>query len=234
MSVRCVGMTTAAWYRAGTTSVRWASSGKHRWGSTTCAMSTTNPSTTFSCRTDPTDMQLKVIYAPNTEQWLAAMLVLLLCTTEINFWSDLNETTINVSTELEMMSDARQNCGKIITSNIRSARNQWYLKDSVFLVFNYSHSVTKFQFVVYNSRHLCDVNCTGQTPFLAHFELLWPAFVRRPSSINVLAHLSTKCAIVTGLCPSSVVVRRPSTFYLNIFSSETAHWILTKLHRNDP
>jgi len=23
-------------------------------------------------------------------------------------------------------------------------------------------------------------------------------------------------------------------FYLNIFSSETAHWILTKLHRNDP
>ena len=34
-------------------------------------------------------------------------------------------------------------------------------------------------------------------------------------------------------------VRRPSCvvrklFYLNIFSSETAHWILTKLHRNDP
>jgi len=64
-----------------------------------------------------------------------------------------------------------------------------------------------------------------------------------------LAHLSTKCswwAIVTGLCPSSVVVRRPSCvvrrassvvrkhFYLNIFSSETTHWILTKLHRNDP
>jgi len=57
-----------------------------------------------------------------------------------------------------------------------------------------------------------------------------------------LAHLSTKCswwAIVTGLCPSSVVVRRASPvvrkrFYLNIFSSETTHWILTKLHRNDP
>ena len=71
-----------------------------------------------------------------------------------------------------------------------------------------------------------------------------------------LAHLSTKCsgwAIVIGLCPSSVVVRRPSCvvrrassvvrrpscvvrklLYLNIFSSETAHWILTKLHRNDP
>jgi len=29
---------------------------------------------------------------------------------------------------------------------------------------------------------------------------------------------------VIGLCP----------FYLNLFSSETAHWILTKLHRNDP
>ena len=57
-----------------------------------------------------------------------------------------------------------------------------------------------------------------------------------------LAHLSTKCsgwAIVTGLCPSSVVVLRASSvvrklFYLNIFSSETTHWILTKLHRNDP
>ena len=62
-----------------------------------------------------------------------------------------------------------------------------------------------------------------------------------------LAHLSTKCswwAIVTGLCPSSVVVRRASSvvracvvrklFYLNIFSFETTHWILTKLHRNDP
>ena len=56
-----------------------------------------------------------------------------------------------------------------------------------------------------------------------------------------LAHLSTKCwgwAIVIGLCPSSVVRRASSVvrklFYLNIFFSETAHWILTKLHRNDP
>jgi len=77
----------------------------------------------------------------------------------------------------------------------------------------------------------------------AQGELLWPAFVRRrASSVNFLAHLSTKCsgwAIVTGLCPSSCVVRRASCgvrqlFYLNIFSSETTHWILTKLHRNDP
>ena len=30
----------------------------------------------------------------------------------------------------------------------------------------------------------------------------------------------------------SVVVRK--LFYLNIFSSKTAHWIMTKLHRNDP
>jgi len=39
--------------------------------------------------------------------------------------------------------------------------------------------------------------------------------------------------------PLSVVRRRPSSvvrklFYLNIFSSETTHWILTKLHWNDP
>jgi len=68
-------------------------------------------------------------------------------------------------------------------------------------------------------------------------------------SVIFLAHLSTKCsgwAIVTGLCPSSVVVRRPpcvvrcascvvrKLFYLNIFSSETTNWILTKLHRNGP
>jgi len=31
---------------------------------------------------------------------------------------------------------------------------------------------------------------------------------------------------------ASCVVRQP--FYLNIFFSETAHWILTKLHRNGP
>jgi len=39
--------------------------------------------------------------------------------------------------------------------------------------------------------------------------------------------------------PLSVVLRRAACvlcklFYLNIFSSETAHWILTKLHWNDP
>ena len=56
-------------------------------------------------------------------------------------------------------------------------------------------------------------------------------------TILFLAHLSTKCswwAIVTGLCPSSCVSRHAACvvrklFYLNIFSSETAHWILTKL-----
>jgi len=42
-------------------------------------------------------------------------------------------------------------------------------------------------------------------------ELLLPAFVRRRASS---------------------VVRK--LFYLNIFSSETTHWVLTKLHRNDP
>jgi len=55
---------------------------------------------------------------------------------------------------------------------------------------------------------------------------------------SFLAHLSTKCswwAIVTRLCPLCVVVRRPSCVvrklvYLNILSSETTHWILTKLH----
>ena len=41
-------------------------------------------------------------------------------------------------------------------------------------------------------------------------------------------------------CDGSLsLVRRPSwvvrkLFYLNIFSSETTHWILTKLNRNDP
>jgi len=38
--------------------------------------------------------------------------------------------------------------------------------------------------------------------------------------------------------PSSIVRRASSVvrklFYLNIFSSETTNWILTKLHRNDP
>jgi len=47
----------------------------------------------------------------------------------------------------------------------------------------------------------------------------------------LLAHLS--------YCdwPLSVVRRLASSvnfFYFNIFSSEIAHWILAKLHRNDP
>jgi len=72
--------------------------------------------------------------------------------------------------------------------------------------------------------------------------LLSTVFSKPPLSHSFLAHLSTKCsgwAIVTGLCPSSVVVRRALSvvhklFYLNIFSSETTYWTLTKLHRNDP
>ena len=59
---------------------------------------------------------------------------------------------------------------------------------------------------------------------------------------NFLAHLSTKCSV--SFCdPSMSGVRRPSsvrpsvrpsTISLNNISSETAYWILTKLHRNDP
>ena len=61
----------------------------------------------------------------------------------------------------------------------------------------------------------------------------------------LLAHLSTKCSV--SFCdPSMSGVRRPSvrasvrpcvrpsTISLNYISSETAYWILTKLHRNDP
>ena len=55
--------------------------------------------------------------------------------------------------------------------------------------------------------------------------------------LNFLAHLSTKCSV--SFCnPSMPGVRRPSvrhsTISLNNISSETAFWILTKLHRNDP
>jgi len=54
-----------------------------------------------------------------------------------------------------------------------------------------------------------------------------------------LAHLSTKCsrwAFVMAQCPSSIVRASVSAsiISLNNFSSETAHWISTKLHRNDP
>jgi len=45
----------------------------------------------------------------------------------------------------------------------------------------------------------------------AHGELLWPVFVRRRPTCGV-----------------------HKLFYLNIFSSETVHWILTKLNKNDP
>ena len=55
--------------------------------------------------------------------------------------------------------------------------------------------------------------------------------------IVFLAHLSTKCSVsfcdpsMSGVrCPSV----RPSTISLKNISSETAYWILTKLHRNDP
>ena len=59
---------------------------------------------------------------------------------------------------------------------------------------------------------------------------------------HFLAHLSTKCSVsfcdpsMSGVrCPSSVRASfRPSTISLNNISSETAYWILTKLHRNDP
>ena len=59
---------------------------------------------------------------------------------------------------------------------------------------------------------------------------------------SFLAHLSTKCS-VSFSDPSMSGVRRPSsvrpcvrasTISLNYISSETAFWILTKLHRNDP
>jgi len=55
-----------------------------------------------------------------------------------------------------------------------------------------------------------------------------------------LAHLSTKCSSellwsFNVRPPSSVrPCVRPSTISLNNISSETAYWILTKLHRNDP
>ena len=52
-----------------------------------------------------------------------------------------------------------------------------------------------------------------------------------------LAHLSTMCSV--SFCdPSMSGVRRPSvrpsTISLNNISFETAYWIFTKLHRNDP
>ena len=45
---------------------------------------------------------------------------------------NLSVMSINVSTELEMMSDAWQMAGKLFTSNIANACHLWYSKDSVF------------------------------------------------------------------------------------------------------
>jgi len=81
---------------------------------------------------------------------------------------------------------------------------------------------------------VCDRNKTSQPTSVTLANGCWDSVF--------LAHLSTKCsgwAIVTCLCPSFVVkCRLPCVFrklfYLNIFSSETTHWILIKLHRNDP
>jgi len=53
-----------------------------------------------------------------------------------------------------------------------------------------------------------------------------------------LAHLSTVLRVSYCDRPLSVVRRASSVvrklFYLNIFSSVTTRWILTKLNRNDP
>jgi len=59
--------------------------------------------------------------------------------------------------------------------------------------------------------------------------MIFPAFM----FLSFLAHLRV------SYCDRSlsVVVCRPSCvnfFFLNIFTSETAHWILTKIHRHDP
>ena len=77
------------------------------------------------------------------------------------------------------------------------------------------------------------ISSWGRSGSMVVRKMSWNHFSPMPSVIHpFLAHLSTKCsgwAIVTGLCPLSV-----NLFYLNIFSSETTHWIWTKLHRNDP
>jgi len=51
-----------------------------------------------------------------------------------------------------------------------------------------------------------------------------------------LAHMRTKCKVSFCDGPLSVVHRASvrQHFFLTNFSSETAHWILTKLHRNEP
>jgi len=60
-----------------------------------------------------------------------------------------------------------------------------------------------------------------------------------PTLLSIFNSPEHKVLRVSYCDRSLSVVRRPSCvvrnfFYLNIFSSDTAHWILTKLHRNDP
>ena len=94
------------------------------------------------------------------------------------------------------------------------------------------------------------VMCTGYQVLFGH--ILW--YINNNNNYNIsivpilllwllllllLAHLSTKCsrwAFVMAHCPSSIVRAcvRASTISINNISSETTHWILTKLHRNDP
>jgi len=91
------------------------------------------------------------------------------------------------------------------------------------------------------------VQVTDCTTMFAHHFLRTPILCldNTPSLFRehpmFLAHLSTKCSV--SFCdPSMSGVRRPcvrpcvrpSTISLNNISSETAYWILTKLHRNDP
>jgi len=96
-----------------------------------------------------------------------------------------------------------------------------------------------------NDRHLC-LFVVLASKYLVHVHI-WASFVM---SLNTLPwiccfsrdkyDLSAHCILfLAHLSTLSAVRRRPSCvvrklFYLNIFSSETAHWILTTLHRNDP
>jgi len=80
---------------------------------------------------------------------------------------------------------------------------------------------------------------------LVCFGLLTPNLVHATNATKIttsfLAHLSTKCSVsfcdpsmsVVGVCVRACV-RATVNNFLNNISSETAYWILTKLHRNDP
>ena len=96
-------------------------------------------------------------------------------------------------------------------------------------------------------RHCEIIGLTASQRFLRAFPFLVEFNSDRLRHLNFqhpafLAHLSTKCSVsfcdpsMSGVrCPSSVRPSvRPSTISLNNISSETAYWILTKLHRNDP